>query len=238
MNEVLISGLVKGDFQEVSNDGVLFQIATSTGRNNADPDVFQALAYGKTAQFFKQHAESGKRLVAQGRISSEKLGTDNYHGVITVSRILSLGESRTGMDFTQAVVSGTVRCQEVKETQRGTKLAGFNVKNVRHYRTREGNEGEYTTYLNATAWADTAESLEAEGRIPADDEFAIMSGILKPNSYEKDGETIHKTDIWINDIIFASEGSPDDQTAPERQEQEETVEAPEGNYKNAENPPF
>lgn len=237
MNEVIISGLVKGDFQDASRDGVLFRIATSTGRNNSDPDVFLALSYGNAAQFLKQHAVSGNRVVAQGRISSEKLDTDNYHTVITVTRILAISEGHIGMDFTHAVVSGTVRCDEMKQTQRGTSLAGFNVKNVRHYKTREGVEGEYTTYMNATAWADTAERLQAEGRIPSNDEFAVISGILKPNSYEKDGDTVNKTDIWINDIVFSGE-APDVPEAEDEEEEASEADAPAGEYKSAEQPPF
>lgn len=238
MNDVIISGLIKGsDFQDVSNDGILLQVATRIGRgNNADPDVFNVLAYGNSAEFIRQHGRSGLRMVAQGRISSEKLGTDNYHTVITLSRVLSIGESRTGTDFTQAVISGTVRCNEVKQTSRGTTLAPFNVKNVRQYKTRDGNQGEYTTYLNATAWSDTAEELQSSGRIPCEDEFAVISGILKPNSYEKDGETVNKVDVWINDITFSSvsESSSDTNDTPFTP----TDTVSQGDYKDGESAPF
>jgi len=239
MNHVILSGLIKGnDFQEVSNDGLLMQVATRIGRgNNADPDVFNVLAYGKAAEFVRQHAESGQRIVAEGRLSSEKLGTNNYHTVITLHRVLSIGDSRTGMDFTQAVVSGTLRAEELKTTSKGTVLAPFNVKNVRQYRTRDGNQGEYTTYFNATAWSDKAEQLQAEGYVPCQDEYAILNGILKPSSYEKEGETVNKIEIWIDDINFSgaqASSSPAEQAT----ETADSTPPPSSSYKSAEAAPF
>ena len=240
MNDVIISGLVKGnDFESVSNDGVMFKVATRIGRgNNADPDVFNVLAYGNSADFVRQHASSGLRIVGQGRISSEKLETNNYHSVITLSRILSIGESRTGTDFTQAIVSGEVKSDGIKQTSKGTNLAPFNIKNVRTYRTRDGNEGTYTTYLNATAWSDTASRLEAEGKVPCENEFAVITGILKPNSYEKEGETINKIDVWVNDIVFSDEmsGSPQETTQMESSSPPPTNTSSE--YKDGESAPF
>lgn len=240
MNQVIISGLIKGnDFQEVSNDGLLMQVATRIGRgNNADPDVFNVLAYGKAAEFVRQHAESGQRIVAEGRLSSEKLGTNNYHTVITLHRVLSIGDSRTGMDFTQAAVTGTVRADELKTTGKGTTLAPFNVKNVRHYRTRDGNEGEYTTYFNATAWGDKATSLQEAGHVPCNDEYAVLNGILKPSSYEKEGETVNKIEIWIDDINFSGAQASSGNAQEANTETADSTPPPSSSYKSAEAAPF
>jgi len=239
MNHVVLSGLIKGnDFQDVSNDGILLRVATRIGRgNNADPDVFNVIAYGKAAEFVRQHAQSGLRIVAEGRLSSEKLETSNYHTVITMHRVLSIGDSRTGVDFTKAVVSGTLRADEVKTTSKGTNLIPFNVKNVRRYKTKEGNEGEYTTYFNATAWSDKADALVQEGRIPCNDEFAVINGILKPNSYEKNGETVEKIEIWVDDITFTpqNESSENNEST---QSQEEPPTFSETDFKDGESAPF
>lgn len=200
MNEVIISGILKGDFQDVSNDGVLFHLVTKTGRGDMGIDEFITLAYGKAAEFLKERGESGKRLVVQGRLSSEKLDTDNYHTAVTVSRVLSVGDSSEGMDYTHAVISGTAESDGLRQLEKGTQLANLNIANKRTYTSRDGSTGEYTTYLGATVWSTRAVALDAEGVFPMKDTEVILDGILKPRSYEKDGEEVFKIDVWVNDL--------------------------------------
>jgi single-stranded DNA-binding protein len=240
MNQVIISGLVKGnDFQSVSNDGLLFKVATRSGRsgNNADPDVFNILAYGKAAEFVRLHAKSGLRIVAEGRLSSEKLGTNNYHTVITIHKVLSVGQSQTGNDFATATVSGTVRADAVKTTSKGTSLVPFNVKNTRIYKTRDGNTGTYVTYFNAIAWSEVASTVES--MLPIKDEFSVISGNLKPSSYEKDGENVDKIDIWINDINFVNSSTLSTGSSNDEVPEEDNVSIPSSiEYKDGESEPF
>lgn len=213
MNEVYISGIIKGDFVEVSNDGVMFTILNRAQRDGQDNDEFTALAYGNSAKFLTQHAESGMRIVAQGRISSEKLGTENYHHAITVSRVLGICDSSQGIDYTHAIISGKARADEVRTTGRGTSVLGLNVANERVYK-RDDEEQVYTTYLGATLWGDNADSFAQAHGLPLDNAEVVFDGILKPRSYEKDGNTIGKIDVWINNITVS--GAAADAPAPKK----------------------
>jgi len=235
MNEVELSGILKGDFQDVSNDGVQFILVNRNERNgNTEFEEFICVSYGNAAKFLRQHAESGKRLVVQGRLSSEKLDTENYHTVITVSRVLAVSNSSDGTDYSHASVMGTISCDEVKYVgQKNTAVANLRITNKREYKNREGETFEYTTYLGATAWGPRAEGLEASGFIPATDSPAVVDGLLKPRSYENsDGATINKIDIWVTNIYpltgttIASEASAAKKTtrkaSPKRAKAEDT----------------
>lgn len=203
MNDVTISATLRGGFEEVSNDGVKFTLVSSSGRSELDE--FIVLAYGNSAQFLRQHANSGDRLVAQGRLSSEKLDTDSYHTAVTINRVLSISPAENGIDFSRVVVSGVAACDGVKSVgQNGRKLANLNIANSRQYMSRSGEERSYTTYLNATLWGDRAEQLEQDGLIPMENERVMIEGILKPRSYtNREGQEVNKIDIWIDDLVFA-----------------------------------
>lgn len=203
MNDVVISATLKGNFQEISNDGVQFTLVTRGGRSNS-LDEFTVLAYGNSAKFLQQHAQSGSRVVAQGRLSSEKLDTEVYHTAITVNRVLSVGPAESGIDHSRVVVSGTASSEGVREVGNGKKLASFNIANAREYVSRSGENKSYTTYLSATLWGDRAEELVSQGLIPTQEANVTIEGILKPRSYENNnGQTVNKVDIWVDDIVFA-----------------------------------
>lgn len=212
MNDVIISATLKGQFEDISNDGVQFTLVSRSGRPGTPPDEFSLLAYGNSAKFLKQHASSGDRIVAQGRLSSEKLNTEVFHTAITVNRVLSISEASQGIDYTKAVVSGSASCDGVKTIESSNKsLASFNIQNERRYITKAGDERVYTTYIGATLWGDRALELEAQGLIPSNEENLTVEGILKPRTYtNREGNEVTKMDIWIDDIVFAqAQSSPE-----------------------------
>jgi single-stranded DNA-binding protein len=237
MNDVIISATLKGKFQEISNDGVQFNLVTRGGRTASTLDDFTVLAYGNSAKFLQQHASSGDRIVAQGRLSSEKLDSDVYHTAITVNRVLSISPAQNGIDYTKSVISGLATCEGVREVgESRKKLASFNIANTRRYVGKDGDDRSYTTYLGATIWGERAEELAAQGLIPATEENVTIEGILKPRSYQnKDGQTVNKIDIWVDDIIFAqAHSSPE----PRRREPRAEKESPRENTKSLESSPF
>jgi single-stranded DNA-binding protein len=205
MNDVVLSAILKGGFQDVSNDGVQFTLVSRSGKGT-DLDEFTVLAYGNSAKFLQQHASSGARVVVQGRLSSEKLDTEIYHNAITVNRVLSISKAEQGIDYSRAVISGLSSCESVKTAgKNGTNLAGLNIANARKYVGKSGEEKSYTTYISATIWGDRAVQLESQGLIPMQEENVTIEGILKPRTYEnKDGQSVRKIDVWVDDIVFAS----------------------------------
>lgn len=220
MNDVIISATLKGEFEDISNDGVQFTMVSRSGRPGTPPDEFSLLAYGNSAKFLKQHASSGNRIVAQGRLSSEKLNTEVFHTAITVNRVLSISDASQGIDYTKAVVSGLASCDGIRSVgDAGKNLASFNIQNERRYVSRSGEERVYTTYLGATLWGDRAVELNQQGLIPMQDENLTVEGILKPRTYtNKDGQEVTKMDIWIDDIVFAQA-----QSSPEPRQRRNTV---------------
>lgn len=214
MNDVTVSGIIKGDFEKISNDGLRFSLVVR-GRDGADNDEFVALAYGNSAAFLEAHAESGQRIVMQGRISSEKLGTENYHHALTINRVLAICDSSMGIDYTHAVISGTARSDGLKNlnNSKQTAVLGLNITNTREYK-RDGETNVYTTFLSATVWGANAERLAAQQSFPISDVPVVLDGILKPRSYEKDGASIGKIDVWVNDIqLGGATASPEDSPA-------------------------
>jgi len=217
MNEVILSGIIKGDFEEVSNDGVKF-LVLNRGRSGNDADEFICLAYGGSAGFLRQHAESGKRVVLQGRLSSEKLDTENYHTAVTVSRILSIADSSNGLDYSHATISGLASSDGLirLNNKNQTPLINLNVKNKREYRNADGEVNEYTTFLGGTLWGRTAEDFDESNSFPLQDVPVVFEGILKPRTYEnRDGDTINKIDVWVNTVnVFSPSSSSERAPAP------------------------
>lgn len=243
MNEVTMSGVLKGGFEEVSNDGIKFTLVNRNQRGEiSENEEFVVLAYGNSAQFLSQHAKSGKRVVIQGRLSSEKLGTDNYHTAITASRVLSIADSSQGIDYTHAVISGRANSDGLKRLDNNNKtpLINLNVANVRVYKTKTGEVNEYTTYLGGTVWGARAEELADSYEFPFEGVEVLFDGILKPRSYEKDGETVHKIDVWVNNLSVLSPASEavDETGGEEAEVQEEAPAKPASRSKKLSDAPF
>lgn len=238
MNDVTLSGVIKGDFAGVSNDGVQFIVVNRNQRGDiSENEEFTVLAYGNSAQFLTQHAESGKRVVIQGRLSSEKLGTENYHTAVTVSRVLSVSDSSQGIDYSHASITGFATSDGLKrlENANQTALIGLNVANIRTYKNREGVVSEYKTYLNGTIWGASAEEAAENYSFPFDNVPVLFEGILKPRTYEKDGEKIGKIDIWINDFSVLDSSAASAAPASTRQKVAEKP-APRTSKKASESP--
>lgn len=207
MNEVTLSGVLKGGFEEVSNDGVKLTLVNRSQREDFDNEEFIVLAYGNAASFLTQHAESGNRVIIQGRISSEKLGTENYHHAITASRVLGICDSSQGMDYSHAVVSGLATSEGVKHLSNAkqTAVLGLNVASVREYKDRDGKVQQYTTYLGGTLWGANAEDFAARHTFPMQNVPVTFDGQLKPRTYEnRDGNEIYKIDVWANNVVVGT----------------------------------
>lgn len=220
MNEVTLSGVIKGSFEKVGNDGVMFQVVTRAQRGDEN-DEFTALAYGESANFLNQHSKSGQRIVVQGRLSSEKLGTEQYHTAVTVTRVLAISDSSVGMDYSYAVISGNARTEGLKYLPKGTPLVNLNVTNTRSYTNKEKEQKTYTTYIGATLWSDRAEAFSStlDGQ-DLDNVPLVFDGILKPRSYnDKEGNSIRKIDVWVNNVSVGT-------TPVEPREETAQVEAP------------
>lgn len=205
MNEVVLSGILNGELTSVSNDGVKFNVVNRSGKNGG-VDEFICLAYGGSAKFLEQHAGSGQRVVIQGRLSSEKLDTSHYHTAITASRILSLGDSSSGLDYSYALVSGLASSKGVTYLKTNTAVLNLDITNKREFRSREGEVQEYTTYLGGTLWSNLAEEVAKKFSFPLENVHVVIDGVLKPRSYEKDGEVIHKIDVWANTFDTLTSG--------------------------------
>ena len=106
INSVTLSGLINGEFTPVSKDGVQFTVSIPNQNSQDLTDDFLVVAYGNSAQFLKQNAQSGYRVVLEGRLSSEKLDTDNYHVVVSTVRVLDINSNPAlGRDFTLGLLS-------------------------------------------------------------------------------------------------------------------------------------
>lgn len=221
MNEVTLSGVIKGSFEKIGNDGVMFQIVTRAQRGEEN-DEFTALAYGESANFITQHGESGNRVVLQGRLSSEKLGSENYHTAVTITRVLSVTDSDKGMDYSYAVISGNARTDGIRylNNAKNTALVNLNVTNTRSYLNKDKEQKTYTTYIGGTIWSERAEDF---ANSVADRDLSslpvVFDGILKPRTYQdKEDNTIRKIDVWVNNILPAEEIAVSEVTPEAREE--------------------
>lgn len=241
MNEVFISGIIKGEFEKTSRDGIKF-LLLNRGKNN-NQDEFIALAYGDSAKFLTQHAQSGQRVVVQGRLSSEKLDTQKYHTAVTVSRILSITDSSQGMDFSYAVVSGTAKSNGMTRLNNDNQTAvlNLNVANHREYYDKSKDETQtYTTFIGATLWGNTAEAANTEYSFPMEDVPVVFDGILKARSYEdkESGETVNKVDVWVNNLSVGTQSPASAAPSPRRDESPRKSDSTPARTKPLDNNPF
>jgi len=228
MNDVTLSGIISGSFQEYGNDGILFKAVVSAGSNNSDE--FTCLAFSNNASFIKHKGKSGQRIVFQGRLGSDKLGTENYHSALTVGRVLAITDSDNGTDSASIVVTGESEVQDIRYVgQKETPLVPIKMTNLRSFRGRDGQTNTYKTFIGASAWSDRAVALNAsspEGVYPL-----VVSGFLRSRNYEnQDGDTIEKIDVWVQEVLqgeglFGDEDSSPAETAkPEKSSKTEKKE--------------
>lgn len=196
MNDVTISGILDGNLEDYANDGAMFNVLVSSGDNS---DRFTCLAFGNTASLLRAKANSGDRLVMQGRLSGEKLGTEKYHTAVSVSRVLAITASENGIDAAQIVVSGDTEVKDlINVGAKDTSLVPLRMVNYRYF-TRDGKTDTYKTYLGASVWAERAEALNSA--IGAGQFNLIVSGFLRARTYEdRDGDTIGTVDVWVQDV--------------------------------------
>lgn len=209
MNIVVVSGVITSDFSQVSNDGLLFdvQVVTSGGKEGAVPikESYMAVAYGKIAERLDVDASEGKRVIFEGRISSEKVGGEEFNHVLNISRLLSVADNKASdFDYARGTIGGTTTSKPMNELASGAFVVNFNVKTVRVYEDKKTKEmKEYKTFVDAAAWNELARSYNNTYQSVAD-ESITLSGPLKPSSYERNGENVRRIAIWATDIVTAS----------------------------------
>lgn len=219
MNDVTLSGIISTNFEEYGNDGILFQTSVSSpgyAGKERQVDDFVCLAYGNAAQLLRQRGKSGQRIIFQGRLGSEKLGTDKYHSALTVARILGLTDAENGTDTAHIVVSGASEVQDIRYVgSKDTPLVPIRMTNMRYFK-KDNEVLEYRTYVGASVWGDKARTLNET--TSGEDIPIIIYGFLKPRSYQdRDGDDIGKIDVWVQEVFGGEDLTPFDQTPSDSQ---------------------
>jgi len=224
MNSVTISGIVVDDFNVVRADTVHFLVGNK-GRDDGETVLFDVIAHGDIAKRLQSKVKSGQRIVLQGRLSSEKLSEDDptYHNAIVVSRVLS-EDGSSGMDYSNIVIEAMVNCNEVKTVgAKAQAVANLDLKAIRRFKDKEGNEKSFTSFLSASVWGERAEALRAA--LPFTDQPMFITGTLRPRQYEnKEGNTVKRIDIWVDELTLTS-GSPIT-SIPQKYENKDKAAAP------------
>jgi single-stranded DNA-binding protein len=215
MNNVFISGLLKGDPVKVKNDAIVRKVVVEDSKQNKREFSLFVLPGDNLEKVAS--APSGKRIILEGRISSEEFEKDSgiYQGVISLKRVISLVDSMYGTDMTYGVIGGVATCEALRYTGSGSAIANLNIKNTRTFFSKKDNkEVSATTYLNAVAWNDRATNLD----IPMSEVPIVASGILVPSEYEStkhNGAKISKIEVWVDDITVAGSAQPEQKAAPQ-----------------------
>ena len=92
---------------------------------------------------------------------------------------------------------------EVRQTQGGQSVLSFQIAVDR--RVKQGAEKQ-SDFIRCTAWGQTAETINrffGKGRMIA------LEGSLRSGSYEKNGQTINTTEVWIDNFSFTGEPKQD-----------------------------
>lgn len=209
MNVVVMSGVITSDFSKVSNDGALFdvQIVTSGGKEGAAPikDSYMVAAYSKIAERLEKDAKIGQRIILEGRISSEKVGGEEFNHVININRVFAVVDNKASdFDYARGTIGGVATSKPLNELASGAVVVNLNVKTVRLYEDKTTKEmKEYKTFVDAAVWNDLARSYNNVYQ-GVEEEPITLSGALKPSSYPRNGETVHRIAIWATDIMTAS----------------------------------
>jgi single-stranded DNA-binding protein len=215
-NSAILSGLVSSEISSIKNDNILFTVSTHDPQSDNTRD-FKVVAFGDAATALKAKAQSGDRVVVQGRLSSEELEAESkmYHGVFQISRILAINPE-DGSDYSNGELEGLASCKEVRKTGTGKSVATLNVKVSRTFKGKDGKEVTYPHYANVTLWGDRADALKS--LVPFENRRITASGGLMPSEYasSKHGDAmLSKIEIWADSLSFVSEeGAVADSPAP------------------------
>lgn len=204
-NLVIASGVIKGKFEEYSNDGVIFTLVINSGSGaNSRTEEFTIVAYSNVASKLKTDVEPGNRVVFAGRVASEKINDDKvFHNVINASKVLAVTEESYGSDYIVAIVSALATAQDLQYTPNGAPVVNMNLASSRSYEDRETKEiKEYVTYLDGTLWNSLAESAKEAGSVPMKDESVLLIGTPRPNAYKnKEGAIVNRINVWALELF-------------------------------------
>lgn len=93
---------------------------------------------------------------------------------------------------------------EVKELEKGKKMAKFSIATTESYRNSDGKQVKETQWHNIVAWggaATLAERYLTKGR------EVVIQGRLTHRSYEdKNGTTKYFTEVVVNEIVLLGNG--------------------------------
>jgi len=101
-------------------------------------------------------------------------------------------------------------------------VASFRLANNRFYRQSNGDKGEATIYIDCEAWDSGAETI---GKLLAKGDGVVVSGYLKMDNWEKDGQKFSKLKLRVDEFIKVRRPSAEPTQAPVDTQAEEPVAA-------------
>ena len=81
MNNIAIVGRVGSDPKSITN-GCAFSVAVNKFKKDAEPDWFNVVAFGKTAEFVEKYITKGRLVSVSGRMDSNKNDGKTYWSLI------------------------------------------------------------------------------------------------------------------------------------------------------------
>lgn len=93
---------------------------------------------------------------------------------------------------------------EIKDLEKGKKLAKFSVATTESYRNSEGKQVKETQWHNIIAWGGTATI--AEKYLTKGREVAIQGRLTHRSYDDKNGNTKYITEIVANEIVLLGNG--------------------------------
>lgn len=98
------------------------------------------------------------------------------------------------------LIGNLPRNPEVREFEKGKKVANFSIGCNESYTDKEGRRVENTNWFNAVAWnglATIAEKYMSKG-----DRVAITGKLVNENWIDKDGKKHYSTKVVVSDILL------------------------------------
>jgi single-strand DNA-binding protein len=90
---------------------------------------------------------------------------------------------------------------EIKEFEKGTKMARLSLATNDSYTDKKGEKKEETHWHNVVAWGKTAELL---GELTEKGSEIAVEGRLQSRSYDKDGEKKYITEVVVSEFVVFS----------------------------------